>query len=51
MISKLPDKGEKIQKHIEELNAELYRTKMAKENKEVIDLDGVTAKIERVLKV
>ncbi|XP_015891171.3 protein CHROMATIN REMODELING 24 [Ziziphus jujuba] len=50
MVSRLPDKGVKIQKQIEELNAELYRTKMAKENK-VIDLDDITGEIERVLKV
>lgn len=51
MVSRLPDKGVKIQKQIEELNAELCRTKMAKGNEEVIDLDNLTGEIQRVLHV
>ena len=51
MVSRLPDKGVKIQKQIEQLNAELYRTKMAKGNEQEIDLDSITDEIQRVLHV
>ncbi|PON78685.1 Protein CHROMATIN REMODELING [Trema orientale] len=52
MVSRLPDKGEKIQMHIVELNAELERIKMAKENeKKVIDLDDLTGEFQKVLNV
>ncbi|KAF3440622.1 hypothetical protein FNV43_RR18906 [Rhamnella rubrinervis] len=51
VVSRLPDKGVKIQKQIEQLNAELYRIKMAKGNEEAIDLDNITDEIQRVLHV
>lgn len=52
MVSRLPDRGEKIQMHIVELNAELDRIKRAKENeKKVIDLDGLSGEFHKVLNV
>ncbi|KAJ9704139.1 hypothetical protein PVL29_005430 [Vitis rotundifolia] len=49
-VSKLPDKGERIQKQIAELNLELDKMRMTKRiEKEVIDLDDVTGKLENVL--
>ncbi|KAF3969894.1 hypothetical protein CMV_006353 [Castanea mollissima] len=52
MVSRLPDKGEKLQKQIAQLNSELY--KMRKEERtdnEVIDLDDLSGEIQRVLNV
>ncbi|XP_004503910.1 protein CHROMATIN REMODELING 24 [Cicer arietinum] len=49
MISKLPDKGEKLRRHIAELNRELTKLKMEQTN--VIDLDDFTGEFERVLNV
>lgn len=49
MISKLPDKGEKLRRHIAELNRELTKLKMEQTN--VIDLDDFTSEFERVLNV
>ncbi|XP_062095785.1 protein CHROMATIN REMODELING 24 [Humulus lupulus] len=52
MVSRLPDKGEKIQMHIDELNAELDRIKMAKETeKKVISLDDLTDEFQKVMNV
>lgn len=49
-VSKLPDKGERIQKQIAELNSELDKMRMTKRiETEVIDLDDVTGKLENVL--
>ncbi|KAK7831062.1 protein chromatin remodeling 24, partial [Quercus suber] len=50
MVSRLPDKGEKLQKQIAQLNSELY--KMRKEERtenQVIDLDDLSGEIQRVL--
>ncbi|XP_027342704.1 protein CHROMATIN REMODELING 24 [Abrus precatorius] len=49
MISKLPDKGEKLQKQIAELNLEL--AKLKSEEKDVVDLDDFTSDFQRVLNV
>lgn len=49
MISRLPDKGEKLQKRMEELNLELAKLRMEQRN--VIDLDDITSEFERVLNV
>ncbi|KAM6590487.1 hypothetical protein CsatA_013092 [Cannabis sativa] len=52
MISRLPDKGEKIQMHIVELNAELDRIKMGKESeKKIISLDDLTDEFQKVINV
>lgn len=49
-VSKLPDKGERIQKQIAGLNLELDKMRMTKRiETEVIDLDDVTGKLENVL--
>jgi len=52
MVSRLPDKGEKLQKQIVQLNSEL--NKMRKEERtenQVIDLDDLSGEIQRVLNV
>ncbi|KAJ1387805.1 SNF2-related, N-terminal domain [Sesbania bispinosa] len=49
MISKLPDKGEKLQKRMAELNLELAKLKMEQGN--VVDLDDFTSEFQRVLNV
>lgn len=50
MVSRLPDKGEKIQKQIAELNSELYRLGTVEGNeRNVINLDDITGEFERVL--
>lgn len=50
MVSRLPDKGEKIQKQIAELNSELYRLGTVEGNEgNVINLDDITGEFERVL--
>ncbi|OIW18154.1 hypothetical protein TanjilG_31274 [Lupinus angustifolius] len=49
MISKLPDKGEKLRRRIGELNIELANLK--KEESSVIDLDDFSSEFERVLNV
>lgn len=49
MISRLPDKGEKLQKRMEELNLELAKLRMEQRN--VIDLDDITSDFQRVLNV
>ncbi|KAK2998788.1 hypothetical protein RJ639_022823, partial [Escallonia herrerae] len=52
MVSHLPDKGERIQKQIAELNQELSKIQMIqKSENEVIDLDDVAGKLQRVLNV
>lgn len=52
MISKLPDRGERIQKQIAELNKELKNIRMEKENRdEVIDLDDISGRFHRVVNV
>lgn len=50
IISKLPDKGQKIERQIVDLNLELDKIKMAKESnkKEVIDLDDLSDGFQRV---
>ncbi|KAK7358796.1 hypothetical protein VNO77_00735 [Canavalia gladiata] len=47
MISKLPDKGERLQKQIAELNLELARLK--EEERNVVDLDDFTDEFQKVL--
>lgn len=49
MISKLPDKGEKLRKRITELNRALTKLKMEQTN--VVDLDDITDEFERVVNV
>lgn len=49
MISRLPDRGEKLQQRLAELNSELSKLKM--EEREVIDLDDITGEFQRVLNV
>ncbi|WJX47788.1 Protein CHROMATIN REMODELING 24 [Trifolium repens] len=49
MISKLPDKGEKLKNRIVELNRELTKLKMEQTN--VVDLDDITDEFERVVNV
>jgi hypothetical protein len=49
MISKLPDKGEKLKNRIVELNQELTKLKMEQTN--VVDLDDITDEFERVVNV
>ncbi|KAK2993462.1 hypothetical protein RJ640_005156 [Escallonia rubra] len=52
MVSHLPDKGERIQKQIAELNRELSKIQMIQKSEiEVIDLDDVAGKLQRVLNV
>ncbi|XVE83355.1 hypothetical protein DITRI_Ditri16bG0082700 [Diplodiscus trichospermus] len=48
-VSRLPDKGAKIEKQIAELNEELHKMKMAKENK--VGVDDITGELQRVLNV
>ncbi|XP_050259365.1 uncharacterized protein LOC126704402 isoform X4 [Quercus robur] len=52
MVSRLPDKGEKLQKQIVQLNSELnkMRNEERTEN-QVIDLDDLSGEIQRVLNV
>ncbi|XP_058731078.1 protein CHROMATIN REMODELING 24-like isoform X2 [Vicia villosa] len=49
MVSKLPDKGEKLRKRITELNRALTKLKMEQTN--VVDLDDITDEFERVVNV
>ncbi|KAK7399357.1 hypothetical protein VNO78_10539 [Psophocarpus tetragonolobus] len=49
MISKLPDKGLKLQKRLVELNLELVE--LNREERNVVDLDDFTAEFRRVLNV
>ncbi|KAB2597160.1 DNA excision repair protein ERCC-6-like [Pyrus ussuriensis x Pyrus communis] len=52
LVSRLPDKGEKIQKQIGELNAELYRLgtgEVEGNERNVIDLDDITGEFQRVV--
>jgi hypothetical protein len=49
MITKLPDKGEKLRKRIVELNLELAMLKAEKENN--ADLYDFTSEFQRVLNV
>lgn len=49
MISRLPDKGSKLHQRLAELNSELNKLNM--ENREVIDLDDISGKFERILNV
>ncbi|XP_057419556.1 protein CHROMATIN REMODELING 24 isoform X2 [Lotus japonicus] len=49
MVSKLPDKGEKLHKRMAELNVMLTKLKM--EQREIIDLDDFTSDFQRVLNV
>ncbi|KAE8735818.1 hypothetical protein F3Y22_tig00000329pilonHSYRG00085 [Hibiscus syriacus] len=48
-VSRLPDKGAKIEKQIAELNAELHKMKTAKETAGVVD--DITGKLQNVLNV
>ncbi|XP_068663518.1 protein CHROMATIN REMODELING 24 [Aristolochia californica] len=49
LVSNLPDKGAKIQKHIFELNLELDKIRKGKnQEKEVIDLDDITEKLGKI---
>ncbi|WCJ41023.1 chromatin remodeling 24 [Euphorbia peplus] len=51
-VSRLPDKGAKLQRQVMELKLELEKMKNEnKSNKEVINLDDLTEDLERVLKV
>ncbi|CAI8619164.1 unnamed protein product [Vicia faba] len=49
MVSKLPDKGEKLRKRITELNRALTKLKMEQTN--VVNLDDITDEFERVVNV
>ncbi|GMY12529.1 protein CHROMATIN REMODELING 24 isoform X1 [Fagus crenata] len=52
MVSRLPDKGEKLQKQIAQLNSELYEIRKAERTENtVIDLDDLTGELQRVLNV
>ena len=52
MVSRLPDKGEKLQKQIAQLNSELYEIRKAERTEStVIDLDDLTGELQRVLNV
>ncbi|XVF58791.1 hypothetical protein PTKIN_Ptkin07bG0094900 [Pterospermum kingtungense] len=48
-VSRLPDKGAKLEKQIAELNEELDKMKMAKETK--VSIDDITGELRRVLNV
>ncbi|GLT25101.1 hypothetical protein SLA2020_002530 [Shorea laevis] len=51
-ISKLPDKGAKLEKQMAELNAELQKIRMEeRREKEVINLDDITGELRRRLNV
>uniref|UniRef100_A0A2P2IXE2 Protein CHROMATIN REMODELING 24 n=1 Tax=Rhizophora mucronata TaxID=61149 RepID=A0A2P2IXE2_RHIMU len=51
-VSRLPDKGAKLQKQISELNLELHKMRMEKiSEKEVIDLDDIDLEFQRSLKL
>ncbi|KAM7277023.1 hypothetical protein ACFE04_018889 [Oxalis oulophora] len=52
-VSRLPDKGAKIQEHIVELNSQLQKLKVQKKaaEKEVIDLDNLTGKFQSFMNV
>ena len=47
MISKLPDRGERLQKQIVELNSELSKLMVA--GRTEVDLDVITGEFQRVL--
>ncbi|XP_028770191.1 protein CHROMATIN REMODELING 24 isoform X2 [Neltuma alba] len=49
MISRLPDKGEKLQQRLAELNSELSKLKIEERN--VIDLDDISEEFQRVVNV
>lgn len=52
MVARLPDKGEKLQKQIADLNSELFKIRAAEETQnEVIDLDDLSGELQRVLNV
>lgn len=52
MISKLPDKGQRIQRQIAELHKELEIIGMEKGNKdEIIDLDDISEQFHRAVNV
>ncbi|XP_042492197.1 protein CHROMATIN REMODELING 24 [Macadamia integrifolia] len=52
ILSRLSDKGEGIRRKIAELHFELDKLEVAKKNeKEVIDLDDISAELQRVLSV
>ncbi|KAJ8565534.1 hypothetical protein K7X08_008110 [Anisodus acutangulus] len=52
MISKLPDRGQRIQRQIAELHKELEIMRMEKENKdEIIDLDDISGQFHRDVNV
>ncbi|OMO56201.1 SNF2-related protein [Corchorus olitorius] len=50
-VSKLPDKGAKIEKQIAELHEELHNMRMAKEADNEVGVDGITGELQRVLNV
>ncbi|XP_065875193.1 protein CHROMATIN REMODELING 24 isoform X2 [Euphorbia lathyris] len=51
-VSRLPDKGAKLQRQVLELNLEVEKMKMEKtREKQVIDLDDLTGELQRVLNV
>ncbi|KAK4264709.1 hypothetical protein QN277_025847 [Acacia crassicarpa] len=49
MISRLPDGGEKLQQRLAQLNSELSKLKMEERN--VVDLDEISGKFQKVLNV
>ncbi|CAK9167906.1 unnamed protein product [Ilex paraguariensis] len=51
-VTKLPDKGERIQKQIAELNLQLEQIRTAKRTeKEIVHLDDISGDLQRVLNV
>ncbi|GAV74218.1 SNF2_N domain-containing protein/Helicase_C domain-containing protein [Cephalotus follicularis] len=52
IVSKLPDKGVKLQLQIAELNSQLYKLSMAnRQEKEVINLDDVTGDFQNFINI
>ncbi|KAK9162446.1 hypothetical protein Syun_003348 [Stephania yunnanensis] len=50
VVSNLPDKGERMQRQIVQLNGELDRIRAAKRgNKEIINLDDISGKLQNML--
>ncbi|XWS44706.1 hypothetical protein CRYUN_Cryun15aG0070800 [Craigia yunnanensis] len=50
-ISRLPDKGAKIEKQVAELNEELHKMKMEKETETEVGVEDITGELQRVLNV
>lgn len=51
IVSRLPDKGEKIRKQIADLNLELENLKTPRRSNEIIDLDDIADELQRSLHV